>query len=148
MKKRAMILGIVVLLGALAVGWYVYQPSEPWWSDVPLYDDGLRVRPSGVDDASRVVDPSQFRDRRIQRAYRIARRIPGTLNKLYCWCGCQEGENPMRSNLECFESVHAARCGICIGTAEVAWTMVSTGRNDPGRIQSEVDRRFAPDGAL
>lgn len=145
MKKYFWITLLVVLVGA--GGWYAYESSRPWWASVPLYEDGLRVRPSGVNDASRVLDPDQFNRERVRRTYQIAKEIPQVLNKLYCWCGCQErGNPPMRSNLECFETRMSVQCGVCQQTALIAWQMYFDGVNDIGRIQYEVDKRFAPDG--
>lgn len=107
-----------------------------------LNAQGLRVSGAGRSDATRVVPPAQFADLRAKNAYRIAAEISATLNKLYCWCGCIE--RGMRSNLECFESTHAAQCDVCLAGAEVAWEMRQKGITDPAQVQRVLDARFAP----
>lgn len=109
-----------------------------------LNAQGLRVSGTGRSDASAVLDTAQFDSPRVREAYAIARRIPATLNQLYCWCGCV-GNPTMgnhRSALECFESKHAASCDVCLANAEIAWAMTQQGITDPARIQRAIDERF------
>lgn len=103
---------------------------------------GLRVSGVGRADATRVLPAATFSNPRVREAYRIAAEIPATLNQLYCWCGCIE--RGMRSNLECFESEHAAQCDVCLAGAEVAREMRQKGITDAARIQQVLDARFAP----
>ena len=84
-----------------------------------------------------------FEDRQQRAAYEIARRIPGTLNQLYCWCGCKE-HSGHRALLECFESEHASQCDICIGEAMIAYNMVHEGVTDVRKIQDAIDGTYAP----
>lgn len=107
----------------------------------PLNAQGLRVSGAGRADATRVLPASMFSNPRVREAYRIAAQIPATLNRLYCWCGCIE--RGMRSNLECFESEHAAQCDVCLAGAEVAWEMHQKGITDAAQIQRVLDARFA-----
>ena len=111
----------------------------------PVNAHGLRVTGRGRSDATHVLQAAMFSDLRVQRAYRIAALIPATLNRLYCWCGCIE--RGMRSNLECFESEHAAMCDICLAGAETAWDMHQKGITDPAKIQQVLDAHFAPRAA-
>ena len=69
-----------------------------WTATIDSVRQDLAQQPAGVPD--RGADPA------------------ATLNQLYCWCGCIE--RGMRSNLECFESEHAAQCDVCLAGAEVA----------------------------
>ena len=108
----------------------------------PLNAQGLRVTGAGRADATRVLPAAKFANLRVREAYRIAAEIPATLNQLYCWCGCIE--RGMRSNLECFESEHAAQCDVCLAGAEVAWEMRQKGITDAAKIQQVLDARFAP----
>lgn len=105
-----------------------------------LNAQGLRVSGEGRSDASHVVPPEHFQHPRVRAAYAIAQRIPETMNRLYCWCGCIE--RGMRSALECFESEHGAACEICLRTAEIAGEMTEQGITDAGRIQREIDTRL------
>jgi hypothetical protein len=119
--------------------------QQPAWHVGMLRPDGLRIVPSGRSDASHVVNPDQFTDRDVRHSYWIATQIPAVLNKLYCWCGC-ENRGVHRSNLQCFEDEMAVTCEVCRGTAEIAWRMTQTGVQDAGRIQATVDAKWGPKG--
>lgn len=105
---------LVVAIGLMVL----YTTRGVPGSSHPLDARGLRIAGTGRADASHVVPAVQFADARVQRGYALAAQLPETLNHLYCWCGCIE--RGMRSNLECFESKHAAECDICLAGAEVA----------------------------
>lgn len=113
------------------------------WEVGELRDDGLRIIPSEPSDASRVLDPEQFTDPQVKRAYWIATQIPEVLNQLYCWCGC-ENTGVHRSNLACFEDLMGVDCDVCQGTAEIAYAMVQRGVTDAARIQAAVDVEWGP----
>lgn len=113
------------------------------WTVGELRPNGLRIKPSGRSDASAVLDPNQFDQAEVRRAYRIATKIPEVLNQLYCWCGC-ENRGVHRSNLGCFEDEMAVICAVCRGTAEIASRMTKNGITDPGKIQAVVDREWGP----
>lgn len=113
------------------------------WSVGSLRSDGLRIVVSGREDASAVLDPKQFSAPEVRHGYWIATRIPTVLNKLYCWCGC-ENRGEHRSNLQCFEDQMAADCQVCLGTAETAYQMSQKGVTDAARIQAAVDAVWQP----
>ena len=115
------------------------------WHIGTLGPDGLRIIPNGRSDASHVLKPSQFSGKAVRHAYWVATQIPVTLNKLYCWCGC-ENQGVHRSNLQCFEAEMAETCAVCQGTAEIAYQMARAGVQDAGRIQAAVDAKWAPKG--
>jgi len=117
----------------------------PGWRVGMLRPDGLRIVPSGVFDASHVLNPAQFSDNAVRHAYWVATRIPATLNKLYCWCGC-ENRGEHRSNLQCFEDRMAVSCPVCQGTAEIAYRMTQSGIQDAAKIQAAVDAKWASKG--
>jgi hypothetical protein len=93
-----------------------------------------------------VLDPSRFAHSEVRRAYQIATETPEVLNKLYCWCGC-ENRGIHRSNLGCFEGEMAVNCAICRGTAEIASRMTKDGVTDTGKIQAAVDMEWGPEWA-
>ncbi len=119
--------------------------SETAWHVGMLRPDGLRIIPSGRSDASHVLNLNQFADKDVRHAYWVATQIPAKLNKLYCWCGC-ENRGIHRSNLQCFEDQMAVTCAVCQGTAEIAWQMTQVGVQDAGKIQAAVDVKWAPNG--
>ena len=103
------------------------------------------VMVTGRSDASAVIDSARFEDPRQQHAYGVAHHISATLNQLYCWCHCHESDIfHHRSLLECFESDHASGCSICMGSAEIAFTMTNQGVTDIKKIQTAIDARFGP----
>lgn len=114
------------------------------WTVGELRPNGLRIKPSGRSDASAVLNPEQFDRAEVRRAYRIATEIPEVLNRLYCWCGC-ENRGVHRSNLGCFEDKMAVNCAVCRGTAEIASRMTKNGTTDAGKIQAAVDQEWGPD---
>lgn len=119
--------------------------GDTTWRVGQLRENGLRIIPSGRSDASAVLDPDRFRGQ-TRRAYWIATQIPGVLNQLYCWCGCED-RGVHRSNLGCFEDAMGVSCDVCQGTALIAYDMVQRGVMDAGQIQAAVDAEWAPDGA-
>lgn len=120
--------------------------ADTTWSVGQLRDNGLRIVPSGRTDAADVLDPDQFSESQVHRAYWIATQIPETLNQLYCWCGC-ENRGVHRSNLGCFEDFMAVNCDVCRGTALIAYEMVQKGETTAAEIQAAVDAQWAPAGA-
>ncbi|MFM0033990.1 PCYCGC motif-containing (lipo)protein [Paraburkholderia strydomiana] len=117
----------------------------PGWRVGMLRPDGLRIIPGGRSDASHVLNPNQFADKDVRHSYWVATQIPAMLNKLYCWCGC-ENRGVHRSNLQCFEDQMAVTCAVCQGTAETAYQMTQAGVRDAGKIQAAVDAKWAPNG--
>ena len=122
------------------------QESASDWQVGQLRPNGLRIKPSGRSDASKVLGPEQFVRSEVKRAYAIAHKIPATINKLYCWCGC-ENRGVHRSNLGCFEDEMAVNCDVCRGTAEIAYEMTQDGVTDAGKIQAAVDMEWGPEWA-
>ena len=118
------------------------------WTIGQLHPDssGLRIIPRGRSDASAVLNPEQFAHPEVRHAYWIATQIPATLNKLYCWCGC-ENRGVHRSNLGCFEDHMGVNCAVCRDTAEIAYRMVQDGVTDAGKIQATVDMEWGPEWA-
>lgn len=155
----ALVAGLLVMIGVvLLVVWLrPVQPApqsaadtqraqasaDPEWSVGMLRPDGLRIVVSGREDASHVLDPQRFSRPEVRHGYWIATQIPALLNKLYCWCGC-ENRGIHRSNLQCFEDEMAMDCPVCLGTAEMAYEMSQKGITDAAKIQAAVDVRWRP----
>jgi len=64
------------------------------------------------------LDPSQFQISAMREAYSVAKEIPGVLAQQPCYCFCQRQGH--RSLLDCFTSLHATSCDICINEARLA----------------------------
>lgn len=120
------------------------QTSAPsGWTVGMLRPDGLRIIVTGREDASAVLDPQRFAQAEVRHGYWVATQIPSVLNKLYCWCGC-ENRGVHRSNLQCFEDEMAKDCPVCLGTAEIAYDMTAKGITDAAKIQAAVDVHWGP----
>ena len=50
--------------------------------------------------------------------YEKARRLPDLFSELPCFCGCQWINHS--SLLDCFQTTHGAKCGLCQEEAEIA----------------------------
>ena len=79
------------------------------------------LAPSDLDDA--------FDDSR--PSYAAASKYPHTVDKLHCFCGCEESPNlHHKTLLTCFTSLHATGCEICQGEANMAARMKAEGSTD------------------
>ena len=98
-----------------------------------------------------VLDPSLFADTRIYEpevgpAYEIARKYPATLDRLHCFCECQESMmHRHKTLLTCFTSEHAAGCGICQREAILAARLKDQGLADE-QIELTVESAAKTDG--
>ena len=145
LQMAALLLVFVGGFGAWGVPRYGPDADGPWEVG-DLRPDGLRLVPSGRDDATDVLDPASFEHPFSRELYGIATEIPEILNRLYCWCGCIE-QGRHRSALACYEDRSAVGCGVCQETARIAWRQVTDGVRDPTRIQRAIDLEWAPSGA-
>ena len=113
-------------------------------------------RPAQNDCASCIergalLDPKLFADTRIYepevpRAYEAARKYPATIDRLHCFCECQESlKFKHKTLLTCFTDEHAAGCGICIKEALIAAELKGRGASD-AEIETLVEGSFKTDG--
>jgi hypothetical protein len=98
-----------------------------------------------------VLDPSLFSDTRrfepeVKPAYEAARQYPAMLDRLHCFCECQESmTHRHKTLLTCFTSNHAAGCGICIREALLAKELKDKGMPDD-QVENTVESVFKTDG--
>jgi Protein of unknown function with PCYCGC motif len=98
-----------------------------------------------------VLDPSLFSDTtrfepEVRPAYEIARKYPATLDRLHCFCECQESMiHRHKTLLTCYTSTHAAGCGICLREALLAGDLKAKGLADD-QIENTVESVFKTDG--
>ena len=75
-------------------------PQEP-----DRYDTSLRKG-----ETRETLDPAQFDDPKIHKAYQVARDIPWVLDSIYCFCYCHESPAFKHTSLlSCYVDLHAAR---------------------------------------
>jgi hypothetical protein len=97
-----------------------------------------------------VLDSKLFADPRFDKevvpAYEAALKYPETLDRLHCFCECQESmTHRHKTLLTCFTSNHAAGCGICLREALMAAQMKEKGLPDD-QIENTVESIFRTDG--
>lgn len=98
-----------------------------------------------------VLDPKLFADTRrfepeVKPAYEAALKYPQTLDRLHCFCECQESMmHRHKTLLTCFTTDHAAGCGICIREALLAAELKAKGVPDD-QIENTVESVFKTDG--
>jgi len=55
------------------------------------------------------LDPDQFTDPRVKKAYQVAKDIPWVLDSIYCYCMCKESPAfQHKSLLSCYVDKHAS----------------------------------------
>lgn len=97
------------------------------------------------------LDPKLFSDRsrfepEVQPAYEVARKYPATLDRIHCFCECQESMKfRHKTLLTCFTDAHAAGCGICVREALLAQELKEKGLPDD-QIENMVESVFRTDG--
>ena len=72
-------------------------------------------------------DPAIFSDPYIKEAYAVAREIPGTLDKIFCYCYCAL-DHQHKSLLTCYVDDHGSKCGICMREAVVTKQLTAQGK--------------------
>jgi len=97
-----------------------------------------------------VLDSKLFADPRFDKevvpAYEAALKYPETLDRLHCFCECQESmTHRHKTLLTCFTTDHAAGCGICLREALMAAQMKEKGLPDD-QIENTVESIFKTDG--
>ncbi len=120
--------GVVLALALVYAGFSFYGArQEP-------------ARAAGAVEQLRVtLNPDMFNGK-ARQAYEIAAKHPGLLAKLHCYCGC-ERNGWMHNLLDCYRTMHASHCPICIGEALEAEQLASRGV-PVAKIRQELKARF------
>lgn len=124
-SKSAIWFGVFMLLGFIGIVYAASrlgQKQTTASNQVPVYFER-------VQDAMpfpKTLDPSQFKNPQIREAYSVAKDIPGVLAQQPCYCYCQTIGH--RSLLDCFRTLHATTCDICINEARLAGRLHREGK--------------------
>jgi hypothetical protein len=135
-SRLGVVLAATVLVGALACA----RDSQPTARPLELAPSERSGLPADASQSRGVLDPDQWADPLIQRAYRAARQYAHVLERLYCYCRCKENLGH-RALIECFESDHGSMCDVCITEALIAARMAGEGRT-PEEIQKAIDSYY------
>ena len=85
-------------------------------------------------------------DKEVVPAYEAALKYPATLDRLHCFCECQESmAHRHKTLLTCFTDLHAAGCGICLSEARLAYDLKSRGLSDD-EVVNTVESVHKTDG--
>lgn len=75
------------------------------------------------------------------RAYKAAKENPDLLDKIYCYCKCQDNFGH-KSLLTCFVDRHGSQCGICMDEALMASDLRKKGYGDK-EIVEKINAKFS-----
>jgi hypothetical protein len=105
------------------------QGEEP----VPAFHDGA---PKGA--LPETLDPSQFTNIVVQKAYTLAARVKKVLYQQPCYCHCDHRQGH-GSLLDCFAGKHAAVCEICIREGLYSYEQSHKGKT-AAQIRAGIER--------
>lgn len=86
------------------------------------------------------LDPALFAGQ-TREAYKAVREMRQTIAQLPCYCHCDRG-NGHKSLYSCFESDHAAHCGVCINEALLAYQLEKKDKLSPSEIRSRIIAQY------
>ncbi len=137
-SKAAIAFGGALLLMCVGGVYAVYHVSStrsvwPDLNQVPVYFK----RAEDAMPFPHTLDPAQFRIANIREAYSVAKEAPDVLAQQPCYCYCQRQGH--RSLLDCFGSLHATSCSICINEARLARQLHLEGKT-PGEIRAAISQ--------
>lgn len=137
---------LIVLLSILSVGLLGVAPKSK-----AAAKGGPQASCASCQEKRSVLDPKRFSDLRVyepeaRAGYEVARKYPATLDRLHCFCECQESTRfHHKTLLTCFTDDHAAGCGICLKEALMAADLKEKGASDE-EIEITVESVFKTDG--
>lgn len=130
--------GVKTIFGGLAVALAIgglFAWSE--WSEITKASE----TPHAVPGVSRTVLPAGQFFGQAAVGYQAAQQCPEIIEKLFCYCGCDETDQHT-SLLDCFTTTHGADCQICTDEAVIAARMKKEGK-PIAEIQKVVDDKYA-----
>lgn len=98
MKKK----GLGVLIISVSLMLIAFSASTAQQKSAVQKDESLRRG-----ETRATLDPNQFQDPRVRKAYQVAKQIPWVLDSIYCYCFCEESFRH-KSVLSCYVDNHAA----------------------------------------
>ncbi|RTL40183.1 MAG: hypothetical protein EKK48_17175 [Candidatus Melainabacteria bacterium] len=130
--------GIKTIFGGLAVALAI-GGMLAWseWSEITKASE----TPHAVPGVSRTVLPAGQFFGQAAVGYQAAQQCPEIIEKLFCYCGCDETDQHT-SLLDCFTTTHGADCQICTDEAVIAARMKKEGKLI-AEIQKVVDDKYA-----
>ena len=139
MKSAAAAVSALTMVTALAIA--TATPAKPdAKAPARTVCSACREKNPPIDPASLSEDDAAARP-----AYAAAAKYPETIDRIHCYCGCEESPNLHHASLlTCFTSLHATGCEICRGAAELAGKMKGEGSSDD-EIKKVVESFYQKD---
>ena len=76
-----------------------------------------------------------------REAYEVAKKIPGTLAQLPCYCHCdQVGHKSLHT---CFVDDHAAHCAVCVDEALLAYQLQRDENLTPEQVREKIIEKYS-----
>ena len=144
--RTSLALGASVLIAAASAG-LAAQKSSARKAPAPAQASACTkcVEKGAVLDPKLFTDTSRY-EPEVAPAYAAARQYPQTMDRLHCFCECQESMvHRHKTLLTCFTNDHAAGCGICIREALLAKELKDKGKSDE-EVENTVESVFKTDG--
>lgn len=118
LKKLLILLGIVIITASALAGCNETSTARPPSTSSSHRDHSVSATPTpripafiaNIEEARplpQVLDPAQFSDPVVVKAYRYAQKNPELFAQQPCYCYCDAG-NGHRSLLDCFATDHSA----------------------------------------
>jgi hypothetical protein len=136
-SAAAVVSALVLLVTALAIADKAKPDAKP----------SARAACPACREKNPPIDPAKLSDddAAARPAYAAAAKYPETIDKIHCYCGCEESPSLNHASLlTCFTSLHATGCEICRGEAELAGKMKSEGSGDD-EIKKVVESFYQKD---
>jgi hypothetical protein len=76
-----------------------------------------------------------------REAYEVAKKIPGTLAQLPCYCHCDQiGHKSLHT---CFVDDHAAHCAVCVDEALLAYQLQRDEKLTPEQVRERIIEKYS-----
>jgi len=126
MKKPA----LLALIALVAIVSFAQGDHVPAYNDHSLHSgDALPILPKDQLWGEAFQYPYQV------QSYEVAAKIPNVIYQLPCYCFCERiGHNSLHT---CFETTHAAHCGICMKEVFYAYQQTKLNKT-PAQIRAGI----------
>ena len=137
-KGRIDTMVVVVIVAVIGVA--IYAGASVYRTRANNDAAPASTEASAAQNLRATLDPNQFVGE-VKKAYQIARKDPGLLTQLYCYCGCDRTDGH-KNLLDCYRDLHGSHCAICSGEALEAEKLAQQGM-PVEKIRDALRERFA-----
>jgi Protein of unknown function with PCYCGC motif len=109
---------------------------EPTAPRVPAFQSAVEAG-----NLPKTLPASQFVGK-AREAYEVAKKIPGTLAQLPCYCECDRGFGH-KSLHTCFVDDHASGCAVCVDEALLAYKLEKEQKLSPEQVREKIIEQYS-----